>query len=1126
MTPECERKVPQTEKEPESKQDVKKQSVKLTKQNVLEKIKSIDSSAPNAAGEMSPTKLKKKKGLKLKYLIDETNNIDILHHKAYSKVECSSERCLGSLLKPGKTIASYDRSKEEKISQAIDFINQFYASVKRQGSKTHQERISEVIQSIRSKGTYELKETELCFGARTAWRNAPRCIGRIQWSRLQVFDARYVTTARGIFEALCNHLKYATNKGNIRSAITIFRQRTEQGHDYRIWNSQFISYAGYKMEDGSTIGDQSQLEFTEICIKLGWKAKHGEFDVLPLVLQANGLDPEWFDIPPELILEVNIVHPIYEKFKDLNLKWYCVPGVSSMLLDVGGIEFTACPFNGWYMGTEIGRDLADVNRYDKLGLIADTLGLDRKSNSSLWKDKALIELNHAILYSFQKNTITITDHHSAAESFMKHHQNETVLRGGCPGDWVWVVPPLSSHLTPDGAWKTHVWKQKSSNTENRRLKRRVYFSDIARAVKFSAKLMGKAMAKRIKCTILYATETGKSERFAKTLSDLFKHAFDPRILCMKDYDVVDLENETLLLMVTSTFGNGDPPENGREFKKILIDMQKERSLLNTSTDITNPDGLSNVRFSVFALGNSSYPKFCQFGKFLDDILNDIGAERVYDLGLGDELCGQEESFRKWSFGAFKSAFEYFCIDTDSSLLDILSNTDLDWSPQTIRLTIHDEKKFDLYESLHKLHERKIYPCKFVSKRNLQTVNSGRITLLVEISTTGYSSELQYKPGDHVGIFASNRKNLVDAILDKLSNAPPPDQMIKIEILKEKSSIFGAGKQWVVDDQYLPFTLRHAFTNLLDITSPLSQDMLKYLSSQVSADSDREKLEKLSQDHIAYEKWKLNGYPNLVEVLDEFPSLRPNASLLITKLPKLQPRFYSISSSPKQTDDINITVGLIEYTPVGKSTHYGVCSKWLDEMNLNDSVPMFVREAPSFRLPEDKTCPIIMVCAGTGLAPFRSFWQERKIDKEMLPNPNGINGVGWGKLILYFGCRQKNVDEIYRSEIDQMLKENVLSEYHPAYSREPNKKKFYVQDVMEKNGESLFDLICNKNGHFYVCGDVRMAADVTQTLEQQLVKHSNSKFTLQDAKDFLHSMKENLRFHEDIFGNNMSNNQSK
>ena len=123
--------------------------------------------------------------------------------------------------------------------------------------------------------------------------------------------------------------------------------------------------------------------------------------MLPLVLQANGQDPEMFEIPSEIVMELNIVHPKYDWFADLKLKWYCVPGVSSMLLDVGGIEYTACPFNGWYMVTEIGRDLADINRYNKLPLIAEKMGLDIKSNSSLWKDKALIELNYAVISSFQ-----------------------------------------------------------------------------------------------------------------------------------------------------------------------------------------------------------------------------------------------------------------------------------------------------------------------------------------------------------------------------------------------------------------------------------------------------------------------------------------------------------------------------------------------------------------------------------------------------------------------------------------------------------------------------------------------------------------------------------------------------
>lgn len=169
-----------------------------------------------------------------------------------------------------------------------------------------------------------------------------------------------------MFEAICNHLKYATNKGNIRSAITIFRQRTEAGHDFRVWNPQLVNYAGYKIDDHTWIGDQANIELTEVCIKLGWKPKYVEFELLPLVLQANGQDPEWFELPPDLVMELSLVHPKYDWFRELNMKWYCVPAVASMMLDVGGLEFTACPFNGWYMGTEIGRDLADVNRFNKL----------------------------------------------------------------------------------------------------------------------------------------------------------------------------------------------------------------------------------------------------------------------------------------------------------------------------------------------------------------------------------------------------------------------------------------------------------------------------------------------------------------------------------------------------------------------------------------------------------------------------------------------------------------------------------------------------------------------------------------------------------------------------------------
>jgi nitric oxide synthase oxygenase domain/subunit len=309
-----------------------------------------------------------RKGCKLRNLLDNTTRIDRLHYTTKKEICCDEYRCEGSLMAKVKPIPNYPIPKEELKSEAIEFINSFYASVKREGSKNHKERIEEITQLINNTGTYDLKESELNFAAKTAWRNSSKCIGRIQWNKLQVFDARYVTTARGMFEAICNHIRYSTNKGNIRSAITVFRQRTNDGpeKDFRIWNGQFFNYAGYKIGDDKFIGDKAQIEFTEVCIKLGWTPKMTEFEMLPLVLQANGQDPEWFTIPSDIIMEVDIVHPDYEWFKDLKLKWYAVPGVATIMLDAGGIEFTATPFNGWYMGTEVGRNISDVDRLNKL----------------------------------------------------------------------------------------------------------------------------------------------------------------------------------------------------------------------------------------------------------------------------------------------------------------------------------------------------------------------------------------------------------------------------------------------------------------------------------------------------------------------------------------------------------------------------------------------------------------------------------------------------------------------------------------------------------------------------------------------------------------------------------------
>ncbi|XP_064613409.1 nitric oxide synthase 1-like [Liolophura sinensis] len=1111
-----------------------------------------------------------KRFLKLRNVADEKILVDTLHTKAIEQVPCSSDKCLGSIMAHQlKRPPGVPRCKDDLIVHAKDFIDQYYASIKRSNTAAHQKRVQEVMNSIETRGTYDLTYNELTFGAKTAWRNAPRCIGRIQWSKLQVFDARHITTARGMFEAICNHIKYGTNRGNIRSAITIFPARTDGKHDYRVWNAQLIRYAGYKQPDGSIIGDPSNLEFTEICQKMGWKGNGGMFDILPLVLSANGHDPEMFEIPRDLILEAQIKHPKYPWFAELGLRWYCLPAVSGMLFDCGGLEFTACPFNGWYMGTEIGaRDLCDVHRYNMLEKVAEKMGLDIRKSSSLWKDRVLVEMNIAVLYSFQQNNVTITDHHAASESFMKHIENEQRLRGGCPADWVWVVPPMSGSILPvfhqemlnynmkpsyeyqEDPWKSHVWKKDRGKGKSvDRPKRKFGFRELARAVKFSAKLMGKALARRVKCTILYATETGKSERYSKTLCEIFRHAFDARVVCMDEYDVIDLEHEALVLVVTSTFGNGDPPENGERFAKALYSMKhpgggadgefRSTSYIrmsassepeSTSTRASASDdnltietgALGNVRYSVFGLGSRAYPNFCAFGHYMDNIMARLGGERIHAMMEGDELCGQEQSFNTWAQEAFKAACETFCVGDDINMKEVtgaLSKSDFSWSPGKFRLTpVDSEREPSLCVGLSKLHNKMILPSHLTFRCNLQAAESSRQTILLKLDSLG-ASELVYQPGDHVGIFPANQKNLVDAILSRLSNAPPSDELVKIEVLQERSTPLGSTKQWSPIEKFPSCTMRSAFTYYLDISTPPTPMMLKMLATQATQEADVNELERLSTNPQAYEDWKRDFYPNIAEVLELFPSLKVSPTLLITQLPLLQQRFYSISSSPQAfPGEIHATIAVVQWRTQGGAgpLHRGVCSNWLNTCDIGETVPCLVRAAPSFYLPEDSTVPAIMVGPGTGIAPFRSFWQQRKIDMDMLPVPEQDgNKRGWGEMALYFGCRQANIDEIYKDEVLQAKADGVISKYFIALSREPGLSKTYVQDILMKNSEEVYRSIVQDGGHFYVCGDVSMASDVCNTLEKILQNYGS--MSPETAKNYVLKLRDANRFHEDIFG---------
>lgn len=365
---------------------------------------------------------------------------------------------------PGDRLSSLS-SIEELSDEADRFLHQCYTELNRTAELPGRRRA--VAAAIRADATYDHTFAELEYGARVAWRNSSRCIGRLYWQSLRLRDRRAIDRPLRIAEECVGHLREATNGGRIRPTITVFAPDRPERPGPRIRNEQLIRYAGYRVDEGvsgpedgrpqpqpqprprpSTVGDPRNVDLTETVRALGWYGHGTAFDVLPLVVEAPGYRPYLHVLPPDCVLEVPLSHPRHAWFAELGVRWHAVPVISDMCLEIGGLHYSCAPFNGWYMGTEIGsRNLADADRYDLLPTVAANLGLDTTTDRTLWRDRALVELNLAVLHSYEQAGVTIADHHTEAHRFLKHVDKEERAGRVCPAEWSWIVPPLSGGAT-------------------------------------------------------------------------------------------------------------------------------------------------------------------------------------------------------------------------------------------------------------------------------------------------------------------------------------------------------------------------------------------------------------------------------------------------------------------------------------------------------------------------------------------------------------------------------------------------------------------------------------------------------------------------------------------------------